>query len=153
MTALKENWRPVVGYEGLYEVSNLGRMKDLNRNGKAVIMRLSAKNGQYIKVVLVGWDGKKRWYRVHRLVAYAFLGEPLEGQTQVNHINTNRQDNRVENLEWCSPKENMANRLTRMALSRGHSDPSEETRRRMSEGQKRRFRYERYSHTGRYARL
>ena len=75
----------------------------------------------------------------------------LEGQTQVEHINTNKRDNRVENLRWCSPKGNMANELTRYHLSIGHSNPSSETRRRMSEGQKKRFARERATRTGRYA--
>ena len=88
---------------------------------------------------------------MHRLVAQAFLPEPLEGQTQVEHINTNKRDNRVENLRWCSPKGNMANELTRYHLSIGHSNPSSETRRRMSEGQKKRFARERATRTGRYA--
>ena len=109
-----------------------------------------ARLGYYIKVSLVK-GGVSKYYRVHRLVAQAFLPEPLEGQTQVEHINTNKRDNRVENLRWCSPKGNMANELTRFHLSLGHSNPSPETRKRMSEGQKRRFARERATRTGRYA--
>ena len=148
----KEYWKPVVGYEGLYEVSNFGRVRSLNYRNKGVrkVLSCHARLGYYIKVSLVK-GGVSKYYRVHRLVAQAFLPEPLEGQRQVEHINTNKRDNRVENLPWCSPKGNMANELTRYHLSIGHSNPSSETRRRMSEGQKKRFARERATRTGRYA--
>jgi hypothetical protein len=96
-------------------------------------------------------DGVRKYYRVHRLVAQAFLPQPMEGQTQVEHINTDKRDNRVQNLRWVSPKGNMANELTRYHLSISHQNPSPETRRRMSEGQKKRFARERATGTGRYS--
>lgn len=147
-----EQWLPIKEYEGLYEISNYGRVRSLNYRNKGIrkVLSCHARQGYYIKVALVK-EGSTKYYRVHRLVAQAFLSPPTEKQTQVEHINTNKRDNRVENLRWCSPKGNMANELTRFHLSLGHSNPSPETRKRMSEGQKRRFARERATGTGRYA--
>lgn len=149
---INELWLPIRGYEGLYEISNYGRVRSLNYRNKGIrkVLSCHARQGYYIKVALVK-NGVTKYYRVHRLVAQAFLPPPSERQTQVEHINTNKRDNRVENLHWCTPKGNMANELTRFHLSMGHSNPSPETRRKMSEGQKRRFAREREMKTGRYA--
>ena len=148
---IDEKWLPIKGYEGLYEISNYGRVRSLNYRNKGIrkVLSCHARQGYYIKVALVK-NGEHKYYRVHRLVAQAFLPHPTEGQTQVEHVNTNKRDNRVENLRWCTPKGNMANELTRYHLSLGHSNPSPETRKRMSEGQKRRFARERALGTGRY---
>lgn len=96
-----EIWKPVAGYEGRYEVSSIGRVRSLNyqKTKKKVIMSLQAKVGAYIKVGLRDKDGKYKYYRVHRLVAMAFLPEHSPEQRYVNHIDGNKQDNRVENLE------------------------------------------------------
>ncbi len=111
---LNEHWLPVKGYEGLYEVSNYGRVRALNYYGRLIkrIMHLTAGWGKYIKAGLTGRDGKTRYFRVHRLVALAFLPQPAEDKTQVNHKNGNKQDNRVENLEWVTPRENCRNPAT-----------------------------------------
>lgn len=107
---VKEEWKPIEGYDGLYEVSNYGRIASLNyhNTGKRVILKLSAKT-RYIKVSLKDINGKRKTYWVHRLVGYAFLTPPKEGETQINHIDGNKQLNVVENLEWSSPKANVAN--------------------------------------------
>lgn len=109
-----EEWRPVKGYEGLYEVSNLGRVRSLNYQNKGIcrIMRLTAGWGRYIKAALKGRDGKKRYFRVHRLVAIAFLPTPPPEKNQVNHRNGVKQDNRLENLEFVSAQENTRNPAT-----------------------------------------
>ena len=149
---VNEKWLPIKGYEGLYEVSDYGRVRSLNYRKKGVrkVLKCYARLGYYIKVSLVK-DGVRKYYRVHRLVAQAFLPQPMEGQTQVEHINTDKRDNRVQNLRWVSPKGNMANELTRYHLSISHQNPSPEKRKRMSEGQKRRFAMERATGTGRYS--
>lgn len=149
---VNEQWLPIKGYEGLYQISNYGRVRSLNYRNKGVrrILKCHAKLGYYIKTSLVK-EGVRKCYRVHRLVAQAFLPQPMEGQTQVEHINTDKRDNRVQNLRWVSPKGNMANELTRYHLSISHQNPSPETRRRMSEGQKKRFARERATGTGRYS--
>ena len=149
---VNEKWLPIKGYEGLYEVSNYGRVRSLNyrRRGVRKVLKCYARLGYYIKVSLVK-DGVRKYYRVHRLVAQAFLPQPMEGQTQVEHINTDKRDNRVQNLRWVSPKGNMANELTRYHLSISHQNPSPEKRKRMSEGQKKRFARERATGTGRYS--
>ena len=147
-----EKWLAIRGYEGLYEISNYGRVRSLNyrKTGKRKVLKCYARLGYYIKTSLVK-DGVRKYYRVHRLVAQAFLPQPMEGQTQVEHINTDKRDNRVQNLRWVSPKGNMANELTRYHLSISHQNPSPETRKRMSEGQKKRFARERATGTGRYS--
>jgi NUMOD4 motif/HNH endonuclease len=104
-----EQWRPVVGYEGLYEVSNHGRVRSLDRavrqyrggveQRKGRIKRLSILREGYLGTSL-SKGGKNVQKRVHILVAEAFLPPRPEWSNMVNHINKDRADNRVENLEW-----------------------------------------------------
>lgn len=114
-----EFWRPVKGYEGLYEVSNLGRLKSVSRthntknNSKRVsseiILKIPVTSAGYCRIELYDADGKRKKHFTHRLVAWAFpeiCGEWFEG-AQVNHKNENKTDNRAENLEWCSAKQNI----------------------------------------------
>ena len=98
--------KDIKGYEGLYQVSNLGNVKSLNynRTGKERILNSLKNKDNYLCVVLCK-DGKGESYLVHRLVAEAFLPK-VEGKTHVDHINSDRQNNNVNNLRWCTNKEN-----------------------------------------------
>lgn len=103
--------RPVRGYEGLYEVSRNGEVTSLQRVGKGGRQKVPrrARKAQvrphgYSEVRLAK-DGRVRSFRVHRLVAEAFL-TPDPARLLVNHINGNKSDNRAENLEWVTPQEN-----------------------------------------------
>lgn len=95
-------WRPVNGYEGKYEVSNTGMVRSLNYNktGSIQILKPLNNNLGYLKVRLSG-----KSYFIHRLVAQAFIPNPLN-LPQVNHKDENKQNNRVENLEWCTAEYN-----------------------------------------------
>lgn len=101
-----EQWKPVEGFEGLYEVSNLGRVKSLgnNKSRKEKILK-SGKNGPGYLFVYLYRNGKRKMSKVHRLVAEAFLPNPL-GLPQVNHRDENKTNNCVENLEFCDAKYN-----------------------------------------------
>lgn len=101
---MKEIWRDIEGYEG-YQVSSLGRVKllDYRQTGKERIMKAGNKKG-YLRIGLCK-DGKQKFYRVHRLVATAFIPNP-DNLPQVNHKDENKTNNRVENLEWCSAEYN-----------------------------------------------
>lgn len=97
-----EKWKPVLGYEDHYIVSNLGHVFSLYRN-KSVRIRKSLRGyGQ----VNLSKNGVLTTYRVHRLVATHFVPNP-NNYTEVNHINENKLDNRAENLEWCSRSYNV----------------------------------------------
>ena len=102
-----EEWKPVKGYEGLYEVSNLGRVKSLNyrRTGKEEIMKVWNDSCGYLLVKLHK-DGKCKYYTVHRLVAQTFLENP-NNLPEVNHIDENKENNKASNLEWCTARYNM----------------------------------------------
>ena len=96
-----EEWKPIKDYEGLYEVSNLGRVKSLNykRTGKEKILKnIECRNG-YLAVSLTKL-GKQKVFYIHKLVAEAFIPNP-DNLPQVNHIDGNKKNNKVSNLEWC----------------------------------------------------
>jgi hypothetical protein len=116
-----EEWHPIAGYEGHYEVSSYGRVRSIARvvphklKGKKTIpecilqQKVTSGTG-YLTVNLQKGGTAKRFY-VHRLVAAAFHGEPNEGQ-MVNHKDHNRQNNQPSNLEWCTHSENMRHALS-----------------------------------------
>ena len=97
-----EEWKPVVGYEGLYEVSNLGRIRSQYTN--RILSPIINAWGYYC--VNLYKDGKGKKKTVHRLVAYAFIPETDPNKDQINHKNEIKTDNRVENLEWCTVEYN-----------------------------------------------
>lgn len=115
-----EIWKDIEGYEGLYQVSNEGRVKSIERtitmsNGRPRLIRerilkqsLQSK-GYYFVILCNDSEGKHKY--VHRLVAEAFIPN-LENKPCIDHINTIRTDNRVENLRWCTNKENCNNPLS-----------------------------------------
>ena len=113
MIDIIEEWRPVVGYEGLYEVSNTGRVRSLDRYvrsksksyrlQKGSILSPSTSNG-YLYVILQASQVTRK-FRIHRLVAQAFLPNP-DNLPQVNHKDEDKLNNRVDNLEWCTVKYN-----------------------------------------------
>ena len=98
----KEIWKDILGYEGKYQVSNWGRVKSLNyRNtGKEGILKGVANGNGYLEVILFK-EGKGKHYRINRLVAQAFLPNP-DNLPEVNHKDEDKQNNCVENLEYCS---------------------------------------------------
>lgn len=101
---MNEMWRDIKGYEGLYQVSNLGRVKSLYDGGES-IRRIGRKPEGYLDVDLYKCGMGKTHY-VHRLVAEAFIPNPYE-LPQVNHIDEDKTNNCVWNLEWCDRKYNM----------------------------------------------
>lgn len=113
-----EVWKPVVGYEGLYEVSNKGNVVSLKRNMRTILSPSIKSNG-YLQLCLYK-KGKGKSLYVHRLVAESFL-DRVDGKEQVNHLDEDKLNNSVENLEWCTSKENNAHgtRVVRMAKSQG----------------------------------
>ena len=133
-----EEWRDIVGYEDIYQVSNLGNVRSLDRivvrkngskvvyNGKMLGLTITRKG----YVVASTKDGPKY---VHRLVAEAFIPNP-DNLPQVNHKDENKANNRADNLEWCTDKYNVnyGTCKLRMANSMRGKIMSEETRRKLS---------------------
>lgn len=111
----KEEWKSIKGYEGLYEISNFGRVKSLlGWNGRKYIQRerilapyKQQSNKYYSRsVVKLTKDNKTKDFKVHRLVAEAFIPNPNNYRV-VNHIDGNPLNNNAENLEWCTQKMNI----------------------------------------------
>lgn len=113
-----EEWRAVVGYEGLYEVSSFGRVRSIDRvithNNKKGMKSYRQLKGKTLKLgkdghgynhVNLGKNGVNKFKSVHRMVAEAFIPK-IDGKNYVNHIDSNPLNNKVENLEWCTSSEN-----------------------------------------------
>lgn len=128
-----ETWRPIAGYEGIYEVSSYGRVKRLKHWKKQATDRTNkyykyhmldekilklCKNGKFYYKVCLSNGKKKKQEAVHRLVATAFIENP-NNYPEVNHIDCNGHNNHVENLEWCTREMNInhADRTLKAAIA------------------------------------
>ena len=135
---MEEIWKPVIGYEGLYEVSNLGRVRSVDRlvkysngqihlhKGRILSPGLVHKSG-YLQVGLCN-NGKTKHKMVYRLVAEGFLPN-IDNLPQVNHKDENPFNNCVENLEWCTIEYNInygtrTQKAIESNIKNGHWDPN-----------------------------
>lgn len=114
---MEEIWKNIKGYEGLYQVSNMGRVRSFRKkrwiknNGKLLKGRSSKSRGLktgYYRVCLCDKENISKNFCIHKLVAEAFIPNP-ENKTQVDHINCDVADNRVQNLRWATQTENNNN--------------------------------------------
>ena len=99
---MEEIWKDIEGYEGLYQVSNIGRVKSLRKN---IILKSKIERNGYERVNL-SVNNIHKDYSIHRMVANAFISNP-DNLPQVNHKDENKTNNCVENLEWCDCKYNV----------------------------------------------
>ena len=99
-----EQWRDIEGYDGMYQVSDLGRVRSL-KFGKVRVLRAKKTPKGYLQVCLHRY-GKQNTVSVHRLVAKAFIPNDDSSKTLINHINECKSENRVTNLEWCTAQYN-----------------------------------------------
>lgn len=121
---LFEEWKTIDGYED-YQVSNFGRVKSLGNNKKRKEKILKPINNKGYQRVHLCKDGKRKLFRVHRLVAMAFIPNP-NNYTEVNHIDECKTNNHVDNLEWCTDEynSNYGTRNERLSKAlRGENSP------------------------------
>lgn len=104
---MKEIWKDIPGYEGSYQVSNLGRVRSLNYNhtGEIKLLKQGTDKKGYKRVSLYK-NGKEKKYPVHRLVAITFISNP-NNYKEVNHKDEDKSNNNVNNLEWCTREYNI----------------------------------------------
>ena len=98
---MNEKWAPVVGYEGLYEINNYGQVRQLRDN--YYVLQQTDVYGY--KKLAMSINGVQKTFTVHRLVAMAFIPNP-HNYPQINHLDENKTNNRADNLEWCTAKQN-----------------------------------------------
>lgn len=125
---MEEYWKDIAGYEGYYQVSSLGRVKPLARiiiraDGypktipEKIMSQTIGTNGY--NLIVLNKFGRFKGFAVHRLVAEAFIPNTSDKE-QVNHINEIKTDNRIENLEWVTPKQNINHRGAHVRSEIGH---------------------------------
>lgn len=138
---VSEIWKPIAGWEGLYEISNLGRVKTVarktsagNRGVPETIRKPNIMKGYHC--IALQHDGKVKVYRIHRLVIEAFGYPQPTDEHQVNHIDGNKANNCIWNLEWVTPKENTDHAFETGLRKR---TPTQETRDKMREALYRRY--------------
>lgn len=123
---MTEEWKDVVGYEGLYQVSNYGRVKSLTQwsvSGRsyvpAEVILSPTDNGNGYQIVGLSRGTHRKNHYVHRLVAEAFVENP-KGLNYVNHLDYDKRNNRSDNLKWCTQRENVLYSVERMRKPRKH---------------------------------
>lgn len=125
---MTEIWKNIKGYEGLYQVSDIGRVRSLDRYvdrldhkifKRGTILKQGTHKQGY-KLVYLSKDNLSKTVKVHRLVALAFIDKP-KGKNTVNHINSIKYDNRVENLEWLTQGENVSHAVREGLMHKGSS--------------------------------
>lgn len=116
---MKEVWKDVKGYEGLYQVSNFGRIKSMPKSNRlrTIIMKPKNRKDGYLTVALFSGNKYNHLY-VHRIVAEAFILNECGGK-EINHIDGNKKNNNVCNLEWVTRKQNLEH-----AVKNGLRDPA-----------------------------
>ena len=126
MVDTKEVWKDIPQYGGKYQASSLGRIWSVKH--QRVLKPFLEKNGYY-RTYLYAPDGKRKKEYVHRMIAMTFLDNP-DNLPQVNHKDEDRQNNNVENLEWCTAQYNVnyGNRFVKYKISRYGKDYDEETK-------------------------
>jgi len=114
----REEWRDIPGYPG-YQISSLGRFKATRKSKKtgSRICQPPIEDGYYR--VSLYYNGRAKHFGIHRLVAMAFLGQPQEYQTEINHCDTNKLNNRLNNLEYCTRAQNAEHAAANGLLSKG----------------------------------
>lgn len=117
---MEEIWKDIEGYEGLYQVSNTGKVRSLHWNRSSYAKELTQYDQNGYKLVTIRRNKRGKNFLVHRLVAKAFIENP-NGYDEVNHIDGNKSNNCVMNLEWLSRKNNVshaiANRLRKPTVA------------------------------------
>ncbi len=150
---MEEIWKDIKGYEGLYQISNFGNIKSMDKviirkDGikyikRGTMLKPSINTSGYLQIGL-SKNGIRKPFRIHRLVAIAFIPNPYN-KPFIDHINTIKTDNKVENLRWVTREENANNPLTRKHISESNSNekhwnygkhPTNETKQKMSESKK-----------------
>ena len=115
-----EIWCPIKGFEGLYEVSDKGRVKSIGY-GKERILKTGIDGNGYLMVCLCK-NREKKMCKVHRLVAKTFIPNP-DNLPEVNHKDEDKENNSVQNLEWCDRKSNCNYGTRIQRISEKHSKP------------------------------
>ena len=110
---MNEEWKPIKGLEGLYEVSNLGKIKSV-RSNKVMAPRMTPTG--YERVTLPTNEGRRDFY-IHRLVAEVFCTKP-DGCNVVNHLDNNTRNNRADNLEWTTQRGNVIHAMNQGRVKR-----------------------------------
>jgi len=131
---MDEVWLPVVGFETLYEVSNFGSVRSLERTGvhkcrwgdalmrfPAIEMKIRETKNGYLYLKLKPPSGKAKHCLVHRLVMEAHVGKPSKDSFQVNHLDGDKKNNHVSNLEYCSSSQNLRHCIDVLGKKRGAS--------------------------------
>lgn len=125
-TTEKEIWKDIEGYEGLYQISSFGRVKSLKFNKEHIMTTQINKTSGYYYIGLRKPKAKKNFKSVHRLVAEAFIPNP-DRKPEVNHIDGNKDNCRIENLEWLTRSENEHHAYNTGLKYRGFGNPKAKT--------------------------